>query len=223
MFARACAVFILLAVVLEASAQPATRPAAAMTVDKATRTIVIPALIAPRKLDYLKDIYPIEVIACWPHPKGKKAHETVVTIEVAPSELHKALESLGLKPGKPATAETPAEGPELRISIELTGADGQARRLPIEKTLVDRKTGLAMPTVKWLFTGSVMSQPNPEKDEKFYGADLTGTLICVFPVTDQTVIQSNLSAKDEPLLKMETNKKILPPEGTPVKLIIEAR
>jgi len=223
MFARMCIVFALLGMGIDAAAQPATQPAAAMTIDKATRTIIIPARIAPRKLDYLKEIYPIEVIACWPHPRGKKAHETVVTVDVVPSEVHKALESLGLKPGRPAGADTAAEGPELTISLEIIGADGQPRRLPIEKTLVDKKTGLAMPTVKWIFTGSVMSQPNPEKDEKFYGADLTGTLICVFPVTDQTVIQSNLSIKDEPLLKMETNRKVLPPEGTPVKLILQAR
>jgi hypothetical protein len=28
--------------------------------------------------------------------------------------------------------------------------------------------------------------------------------------------------KDEPLVKLETDKKLLPKEGTPVKLIIEA-
>ena len=50
-------------------------------------------------------IYPIEVVACWANPKGKKAHETVLTIDVKPSDVHKALESIGLKPGKPARGE----------------------------------------------------------------------------------------------------------------------
>src|SRR6516164_3178419 len=81
-----------------------------ITVDKEKRTVTIDAKIAPRKLDYLKKegkdvIYPIEVIACWPHPKGKKAHETVVTIDVMPSAVHKAIESLGIKPGKPVQGE----------------------------------------------------------------------------------------------------------------------
>src|SRR5438105_372624 len=75
---------------------------AGIKVDKEKRTVTIDAKIAPRKLEYLKgEIYPIEVIACWPHPKGKKAHETVVTIDVMPSAVHKALEELGLKPGTP--------------------------------------------------------------------------------------------------------------------------
>src|SRR5262249_20039946 len=72
-----------------------------VVVDKDKRTISIDAKIAPRKLPHLKEIYPLEVIACWPHPKGKKAHETVVTIDAKPSDVHKALESLGLKAGKP--------------------------------------------------------------------------------------------------------------------------
>src|SRR5437016_2222972 len=76
--------------------------ASGITVDKAKRTVSIDAKIAPRKLAYLKgEIYPIEVIACYPHPEGKKAHETVVTIKSKPSDVHKAVESLGLKPGKP--------------------------------------------------------------------------------------------------------------------------
>ena len=57
-----------------------------VTVDMGKKAVIIDAKIAPRKLDYLDQIYPIEVIACWPHPKGKKAHETVVTIDAKPSD-----------------------------------------------------------------------------------------------------------------------------------------
>src|SRR3954453_5921303 len=76
-------------------------PPAGITVDKTKRTVLIDAKIAPRKLPHLKEVYPIEVIACWPHPKGKKAHETIVTIDAMPSAIHKALEEVGLKPGQP--------------------------------------------------------------------------------------------------------------------------
>src|SRR5262249_24221602 len=44
-----------------------------VSVDKQKRTVTIDAKIAPRKLPHHKEVYPIEVIACWPHPKGKKA------------------------------------------------------------------------------------------------------------------------------------------------------
>jgi len=47
-------------------------------VDKANRMVTIECAIAPRKLPNLADVYPIEVIACYPAPRGQKAHETVV-------------------------------------------------------------------------------------------------------------------------------------------------
>lgn len=192
-----------------------------LKVDKEQGTVAIPCKIAQRKLPNLPEIYPIEVIACLPAPKGQKAHETIVTFEVAPTEVHKALESLGLKAGKPARGEgTAAEGPELKIFLDLP-TEGEPKRTPIEKCVVDRKTGKTLPPLKWHFTGSVLKQPDPTKEEKAYGADLTGTLIAVFPVTDETVLQSSLTMKEEPLIKLDTNKKILPAEGTAVTLIIQ--
>jgi len=53
-------------------------------------------------------------------------------------------------------------------------------------------------------------------------ADLTGTLISIFPVTNQTVLQTNLTLKYERFMKLETNPQALPPEGTAVKLVIDA-
>jgi hypothetical protein len=195
-----------------------------VSVDKQKRTVTIEAKIAPRKLPHLKEVYPIEVIACWPHPKGKKAHETVVTIEAKPSAVHKALVELGLKPGRPVMGESkePPQGPEVNVYLEIPGTGGEAKRVPIDRTLVDMRNGKPFPkTVRWRFTGSVLSQPDPEKSDKVYGADLTGTLIAIFPVTDQTVLQTSLTMEFEKFLKLETNPRVLPKEGTPVKLVLE--
>jgi hypothetical protein len=194
-----------------------------IVVDKDNRTITIDCKIAPRKMEdpkYQGVIYPIEVIACWPYPKGQKAHETVVTIDLKPSEVHKAMESLGLKPGKPAMGDETPDGPEVNLYLEIPGED-KPKRVPIERTLIDPKTNKPMPKVKWRFTGSVMTKPSPDKDETVYGADLTGTLIALFPVTSETVLQTSLTLKEEKYLKLETDKNLLPKEGTPVKLVIE--
>jgi hypothetical protein len=221
---------------------------AGIVVDKEKRTIAVDCKIAPRAIDdprYKKpdlpgfDGYPIEVIACWPFPKGQKAHETLVTFDIKPSEIHKALESFGLKAGTPVMGEGPKgtegvgesvpaaktdtgepQGPEVSLFLEISG-DGQPRRVPIEKTLIDPKTNKPLPKLKWRFTGSVMTKPDPNKDDTVYGADLTGTLISIFPVTNQTVFQTNLTMKEEKYLKLETDKNLLPKIGTPVKLVIE--
>src|SRR5947199_10503734 len=90
-------------------AWPATqaggKDAEGISIDKDKRVIKIDAKMAPRKLEHLKEIYPLEVVACWPHPRGKKAHETVVTIDAKPSAVHQALVDLGLKPGAPVMGE----------------------------------------------------------------------------------------------------------------------
>ena len=198
------------------------KSAEAIKIDKEKKTVTVACKIAPRKLPNLTEIYPIEVIASLAAPKGQKAHETVVTFDAKPSDIHKAIESLGLKAGKPAKGEgAEAAGPEVKIFLELPGAGGLAKRLPIEKALVDRKTGKTMPNLRWTFTGSIDKQPDPNKPDKIYAADASGTLIAIFPVTDETVFQTNLTMKDEPLIKLETNAKVLPEIGTDVLLVIQ--
>jgi len=210
----------------KAAAAPAEEPRDpnALKVDKAKKTITVSGAVAPRKLPHLDEKYPIEVIGTYAHPRGQKAHETVLTFKgVRPSDLHKALESLGLKPGKPAYGEgTAAAGPIVKVFLELPGADGKPQLVPVEKCLVHRDSGKPIVELKWHFTGSVQKQPDPEKDDKVYGADLTGTFLSLFPVTDCCVLQSQLTMKDEPNFKLEIDPKVLPKEGTPVKLVIVA-
>jgi len=209
---------------------PAPAGDGALVVDKAKRSVTIPCQVAPRKLPHLDKTFPIEVIAthAYREPKGadvrgQKAHETVVIIpdSIKPSEVHKALEQLGLKAGKPAFGErvTRAEGPEVKVYLETPGQP----RTPIEKFLTDTKTRKPLPALQWHFTGSAVKQPDPEKDDTVYGADFTGTFVALFPVTSDTVVQTNLTMKEEPLLKLETNQSLLPKEGTPVKLILEVK
>ncbi len=202
----------------------AGNPAAKIIVDLQKKTITIPARIAPRKLAYLKEIYPLEVVACWPHPLGQKAHETVVNFDARPSDIHKALVAMGLRPGRPARGEGQASsGPEVDIFLVIPGIDGKPRSVPLEKAMVDPRTGKPIPKLRWIFTGSTYRQPDPDKPARVYAADLTGTLISIVPVTDETVFQTNLTMKEEPLLKLEDNVDILPGEGTPVELVIAVR
>jgi hypothetical protein len=87
--------------------------------------------------------------------------------------------------------------------------------------MVDISTGKPLKALRWRFTGSAMVKPDPNKDETVYAADRSGTLIAIFPVTNETVFQTNLTMKEEKYVKLETDKKLLPKEGTAVKLILE--
>ncbi len=192
-------------------------PQAGFSVDREKKEVLVPCKIAPRKLPNLAEIYPIEVIATHPAPKGQKAHETVVTLGVQPQEVAKALESLGLKPGKPARGDDAvASGPQLEVLLELPGK----KRVAIESVLVDKRTGRPLPGLTWHFTGSSLRQIDPAKPDTVYGADAAGTLIGIFPVTDELIVQSNLSMREEGLIKLETDKKLLPAEGTDAVLVL---
>ena len=68
-----------------------------------------------------------------------------------------------------------------------------------------------------------MTQARPDQDAtKFTAPTCSGTLIAIYPVTDETVCQTSLTMKDEKHLKLDVDPTVLPKEGTPVKLIIEA-
>jgi hypothetical protein len=196
-------------------------PPPGFTVDREKKEILIPCRMAPRKLASLPEIYPIEVVATYPTPRGQKAHETVVNFDVKPSDVHKALESLGLKAGKPARGEDGvATGAELDILLEVTDKAGTKRRVSVENVLVDRKTGKPFPPLKWHFTGSSKKQVDPSKPDLSYSADMAGTLIGIYPVTDELVVQTNLTMHEEGAIKIEIGPGLLPPEGTPVLLVI---
>src|SRR5206468_806632 len=104
----------------------------------------------------------------FPAPKGQKAHETVVVFDVKPSEVHKALESLGLKAGKPHRGEGGAgTGPQVEVFLELPGEE-KAKRVPIEDTLLDIKTGKKMPRVPRTPPGALfMAAEAPSLNEDF--------------------------------------------------------
>ena len=150
-------------------------------------------------------------------------YKRTIKIDAKPSAVHKALVDMGLKPGTPVMGENknPPEGPKVIVYLEFAGADGEMKRVSIDKTMVDNNGKYFPKSVEFRFTGSVQSRPDPTKDETVYGADYSGTLIAIFPVTNETVLQTSLTMAEEKFLKLEVNSKLLPKEGTPVKLVIE--
>jgi len=196
-------------------------------VDKKNSRVIVEAEIAPRKLPHLKQIYPVEVMVAG--AEGKKAHETVLTSEVSPRQVHRALEELGLKAGRPGLADKrPPVGPEVRLWIEYPGRSGLSKKVDLASAVIDRRTGLALDggasgsgrVVRWIFTGSALVKADPSSQELSYGAEFSGTLVTIFPVTDETVFQSTLGMDAEALFNLEV-AGILPPVGSKLRLLIE--
>ena len=196
-------------------------------IDREKSRVVVDVEIAPRKLPHLKQIYPIEVMVTG--AQGKKVHETVLLSGASPLQVHRALEKLGLKAGRPGIGDkSPPTGPEVRIWLEFPGRFGLSKKVDLASAVVDRRTGLALDDgattagrrVRWFFTGSAMVQADPSSEKEIYGAEFSGTLVTIFPVTDETVFQSNLGMDAESLFNLEV-AGILPSIGTKAKLLIE--
>jgi hypothetical protein len=112
----------------------------------------------------------------------------------------------------------------VNVYVEVPDGAGGTKRLTLDKILMDPKTKKAPPKMTFIFTGSVMTAIDPNKPtEKKYGADLTGSLITLFPVTDEVVLQTGWTMKEEKFLKLDVRPGVLPKEGQPVKLVIEAK
>jgi len=206
---------------------PGGAGAGGILVDKKNSRVIIDVEIAPRKLPHLKQIYPIEVMVAG--AQGKKAHETVLVSDASPGQVHRALEQLGLKAGRPGIADKRRPvGPEVRIWIEYPGRSGLSKKVDLASAVVDRRTGLALDggasaaegRVRWLFTGSAMVKVDPASEKRSYGADFSGTMVTIFPVTDETVFQSTLGMDAEALFSLEV-AGILPPVGSKARLLIE--
>jgi hypothetical protein len=202
-----------------------------IAVDKEKKTVTVDAKVSAPNLANCKHpdlkpddprrttTYAIEVFACGEFP-AQKAHETVINSDIKPSDLHKAIESLGVKAGKAGLrGGAKAAGPELKLFLEWNDG-GKTKRVPAEQIIINTKTKKPVEGLKWLFTGSVMSNPDPEKDDVVYGADLTKSIVGIYPVTNEVVIQTNL---EEEVLKakLDPDRALLPKEGTKIKLIIE--
>ena len=67
-----------------------------------------------------------------------------------------------------------------------------------------------------------MKQPDPEKDDQVYAADLTGTLITLLPGDRRDGLPEPPDDEGRAVFKLETDTKLLPKEGTAAKLVVQA-
>jgi len=154
--------------------------------------------------------------------KGGKAYESVFESAVDAKAVYDGLKKLGVQPGQPAREEDdkkfPPEGGKFRIFVEWKDAD-KARREPIGAFVIDTTTGKPMGASDWLFTGSKKGFiPDLERQDLLM---LTSKNLIALHHSDPTVLATNPTASTDGN-RYKVNKEILPKEGTPVKIVLEA-
>lgn len=235
-----CIVLILLAPVIAvcaapaASGEPTTRPAGGgdafapagdvpkkpgplkhLKIDRPGRRVIVDATVMLRK-------GLLEFVLC---RGGVKDHETLLTTDVPPSSLHAALLVLGLAPGRPAQWITPAgkkpvfvspRGAGLEISVKWTDKEDRTREVPITDWMMEVATKKKMHKTQWVFVGSDFL------DNGRYWADLEGLHITVTNFPAGVIDVPFKSTDKNAFLEFAANPAVVPPKGTPVKLIIKA-
>jgi hypothetical protein len=151
-------------------------------------------------------------------PRGKSYESCFETVPLDPLKLHEALQKIGLKPGHPANESKTAEGDKLKISVEWKDGD-KTRTEPIESFIIDEEKKKPMEKVNWIYAGSKQGYV-PEIDAMAPMVVSTKNILGLYQGDPTPLI-----ANPEPLMvghRYKANKELLPKEGTPVRIIIEA-
>ena len=174
---------------------------------------------------------PIELLACL--PRGK-THESVFTMDPRPKNLQLALLLLDLKPGRnPAVKRTdhspePAIPPGDKVNIFVrwrpaprapadTGQQENApapkmRQVRAERFLYNIQADTPLGQADWVFLGSQFVEGR-------FGADIEGSIITTFHDPLAILELAHPTVNDD--IYYCVNKRLCPPIGTPVELIIK--
>lgn len=159
----------------------------------------------------------LEMLIC---PKGTKEHESVLSIDARAFVVHAALLRVGAKPGQPAQWRPeyrPAEGPEVRVWLFWTDAEGKRQHARGQEWV--RKMGtddvLEQP---WVFGGSGFWK-DPATGEERYQAE-GGDLVCVSNFSTAMMDLPVESSDDAGSLLFEAYADRIPPMGSKVTIVL---
>ena len=190
-----------------------------MRLDKNTKTVAFPG-----KLNMARDLVEYVLVT----PQGS-THESLLTAEIQPTDLHFAMLLLGAK-GAGLLAPQPKDAPPVQISGEylrtaprLKGDNlnitlkwktkvGAEMSAPVEDWLMLAETRKAAPRGPWIYTGSMFSA-----DGQFL-AQQQGVFISV--VTNPASLINNPRKGNDDDSGWAVNEKAVPPVDTPVEISI---
>jgi hypothetical protein len=160
----------------------------------------------------------LEMFAC---PAGMKDHESVVGVFSKAQYVHAGLLAAGAKTGSPVQWEpkySPPTGSEIRIFALWIDKEGKKQVIDARKWV--RELGRQKELdVNWVFAGSGF-WTDPDTGEERYLAE-SGDLICVSNFTTATLDVPMKSSQANAGLLFTAYSERIPPEGTPVRLVLQ--
>jgi len=171
--------------------------------------VASPYFEATGKVSRTNDI--LEFIAV--EPEGRD-YESLLTLDCKPSAFQFALFLIGCETGTVANAR----------SVVLLQIEYKNQRFPVERWLIDRKTKKTPTGLRWVFNGSFFSK-NPVTDEPVFLADAEQAHIALW--WQPSIVVNLADDRGNPYRGedqgFEVNPAVVPPVGTPVKLIVRPK
>ena len=179
-------------------------------IDKAKRRVVVDGYVVLRRGS-------LEMFAC---PVGTKEHESVVALLSKAQYVHAGLLAVGALPGKPTKFDPyqPASGATIKISVLWRDEKGEKQTAKAQDWIKHAGADRAM-TYDWVFAGSGIYK-DEESREEYYLAE-GGDLICVANFPSATLDLAVRSNDTNAGLEFLAYTEKIPPEGTPVRLVLE--
>ncbi len=181
-------------------------------VDFKRRTLTLPAEVCLRQ-------GPIELFAC---AEGGKDHESVLRVRCRPELINLNLILFGLKRGPSRPLDGGAAGDRVIILCEWEEA-GETKSVRAEEMIWNAATNRPMDRVGWTYVGSKFV---PEHDVETGKPTGRSVLAVVYGRTLFATFLDSAALFETPLPEgvddstFSVNEKVVPPPGTPVRVII---
>lgn len=159
----------------------------------------------------------LEMFAC---PAGTKEHESVVAVLARSRDVHTALLAVGAQSGTPVKYVpkfVPPTGQAIQIWVMWFDKEGKLHKKDAREWIFKTGTKKTMQE-NWVFAGSQFWK-DPATGESHYEAD-SGDMICVSNFGSAMLDVPVLSSKENASLQYSAAEGNVPPEMTPVRLVM---
>src|SRR5687768_3695983 len=157
-------------------------------------------------------------------PDSGKDYEALAVGYVRPSDVHKALEFIGMKPGRPVDYMQDKywpKGERVLMSYEWE-ENGKPRKARAEELIIDTRTGKHLPVTGLIFTGSYLLQME-EGAKPVYAADVADPRSIASNYNDRgTVLDVPRAAPQSTVYGFQkTNPAYTFPRDLPVQIVLQ--
>ncbi|MBI1825260.1 MAG: hypothetical protein HY287_06415 [Planctomycetes bacterium] len=161
---------------------------------------------------------PLELFACSPHTKE---HESILAVDAKPSHVFQAMGLIGIEPGHPPRFDEKADrwiattGEPVELRVRIRDEHGERTTTPESWIRLIGKSDHPK-KLHWVFAGATK---NPDGH---FPADTVGTVACVVDFDTSVISLDATHTSDNADLWLEADMDSIPPEGTPVTLLIRS-